>query len=155
MYVKSTSLQLRLCGIQVTWGILVSARNGIRSGKTCLPSSSALLILESFSSRMSHWVMTETLLYLRQVDAIKGQQRKIAVLKCKKHFLEPQNSCRLLKINIKQIGISGRTNEHKANTFTLIQAPRMQNLITKCSLAALHRYKSVNTLKRGQYVIII
>lgn len=46
------------------------------------------------------------------------------------------------------IVISGRTNEHKANAFTLIQAPGMQDLIIKCSLAALHLYKSDITLKR-------
>lgn len=47
-----------------------------------------------------------------------------------------------------------KNNEHKANAFTLIQAPAMQDLIIKCSLAALLLYKSDITLK-GQYIIFI
>ena len=99
--------------------------------------------------------MPETLLYLRQLDAVKGQPSEIAALKCRKRFLEPQNPCHLLKINTKQTDISERTNEHKANAFTLIQAPGMPDLIIKRSLAALHLYKSNITLKGGQYIIFI
>lgn len=72
-----------------------------------------------------------------------------------KRFLEPQNPCHLLKINAKQIGISERTNEHQANTFTLTQAPGMQDLMIKCYLATLHLYKSGITLKVDQYIMSI
>lgn len=96
--------------------------------------------------------MPEILLQLRHLKALKGQKSEAAAFKCRKHFLEPQNPCHLLKINAKQIDISERTNEHQANNFTLIQAPGMQDLMIKCYLAALHFYKSGITLKGDQYI---
>lgn len=82
---------------------------------------------------------------LGQLGALKGQQRQLLSSAERKCFFKPQNPCHLLKIHTKQVGISGRTREHKAKTFTLIQAPGVRDVI--CSLA-LCSYKSELTFKR-------